>query len=767
MSKYLRYTLILGLMAALAMPFVYTPSTVFPFVFGKAIFFSLLIEILAVLYAILAVLEPKYRPRPSLLLYALSGYLATMLLSTVFGEDAHRSFWGNHERMSGVFTILHFFVLFFIARSVLNSKRAWNLFWSVFLATSAIMATLAIVEHFFPQALMVNAPGGRVWATLGNYIYLGVYMSFALFAGGYLLTITRRVFSRSLIALTMLADFYVILLTESRTTLLALVLVAAALVLLAAWRAKGKWRRVAAAGVLLFALAVIGLFLARDTALVAKVPAISRLFQTSLTAGGDRTRLIAWQIAWDAWKAKPFFGWGPENYYQAFNFFYRPESLIYSYYETWFDRAHNSVLDALSMTGLIGLMVYLGVFAAAAAVVARRIRSASFTHAPAPPHGGTVRGSAPQNSEIKGAQGVSPWSFTFFQGVLWLSALAAYFLENLFAFDALSGFLLFYLVLAFIDKPEQAADVPAEPAVESPAATPKRPVFARLLIILPMVLVAFWAADVNLREWRANQEGLLSIVKMREGRLADAAALHASALSRGSPHANQIRADFAREVGQNLGFTQQGRGPDALRLAEIAVYDLRRNIEEGKDVYDYALLAQLLIMLGPTDLRTLKEAEAVIKTALPLSPKRQQLGYTLARIYILEGQRDAAVSVLEQTMRDEPRLAEAHMLLAIALFDAGRQQEAWNEIQEALLRRYGWTNKEEMVLARSLGMKYGVPGNPLTLAEYAKMEARLGYTTSALFYVGQAVSKDPSLFDYKTLVNQIIAENTGASGSAN
>jgi hypothetical protein len=42
---------------------------------------------------------------------------------------------------------------------------------------------------------------------------------------------------------------------------------------------------------------------------------------------------------------------------------YNPQSLRFGSYETWFDRSHNTVLDVLSMTGLIGFITYAGVFA--------------------------------------------------------------------------------------------------------------------------------------------------------------------------------------------------------------------------------------------------------------------------------------------------------------------------------------------------------------------------------------------------------------------
>src|SRR6266404_4936637 len=123
MVRFLRRALQIGIGLGLLMPFVYTPSTTFPFVFGKAIFFCVLVEILAILFVVLACLSPADRPRKTMLLLVLLGSMAALSLSTLFGFDRDRSFWGNHERMSGLFVLLHFFLYYLIARSALKTKK--------------------------------------------------------------------------------------------------------------------------------------------------------------------------------------------------------------------------------------------------------------------------------------------------------------------------------------------------------------------------------------------------------------------------------------------------------------------------------------------------------------------------------------------------------------------------------------------------------------------------------------------------------------------
>lgn len=701
-----------GVVAGLAMPFVYTPATTFPFVFGKGIYFCILVEAMVALYAVLAVVSPEDRPRRSPLLYVVLAYAAALLVSTALGFDPHRSFWGNHERMSGSFVILHFIAYFVIARSVIRTKRGWDWILGIFLASSVVMGCLAVVEH--TRGLFVDQPGGRVWATLGNYIYLGVYMLFAMFTAAYLATEAKSWWTRGILAAVGLFSLYIIFLTETRAAILAVLLSVLVIPFLTAWRAKGKVRRwtvVAAAAIVALGA---GAYLARDTAFVQAIPGVRRLVNTTLTGGGDRTRIIAWEIAIQAWKDKPIFGWGPENFYAAFNVYYHPESLIYSYYETWFDRAHNSVLDMLSMTGVVGTVLALGIYLVAAYTAIRRVRAGGLTAV---------------------------------QGALFVLFLGAYFFQNLFAFDALSGFLLFYLLLAFLD---------AEPKIQAPAPEESKrlPTAAAAIVTAPIVILMVWCAVLNVRMWQANVLNLKAIAQIRYGRLADALTLHEAALAEGSPHASELRADFAREAAQVIGNVPKGQENDAPPLLQKAVDDLRANVAEGKDVFDSIMLAQVLMSSNSPDL--LSEAERVLKDAIPLSPKRQQLLYTLARVLILENRPDEAITIMDQVITDEPAVGESHWVFSLALNAAGKKDEAWNELVQAMKYGYVWRSDSERQMMLDMSGEYGAPQDPKALAAYAEAEAATGASSSAVADMKKAVGEDPTLQDrYDALLTSL------------
>lgn len=717
MKKYLRYLIQIGILLGLVMPFVYTPSTTFPFVFGKAIFFCILVEVITVLYVALAVFSPKDRPHRSLLLYVLLAYMGALLLSTIFGVDPVRSFWGNHERMSGSFVILHFFLYFLVARSVLKTKKDWTVVFGTFLVSTVIMSVLAIIEHFSAKGLFADAPGGRVWGTLGNYIYLGVFMLFGVYIASYLAIQNRLLFIRIPLIAIALLDTYVLFLTESRASLLTLIVSLFVIACIAGLSAKGKTRKMVIGASVGFFVLLGFLFLGRNTPIVHSIPAVGRLMSTTLSGGGDRTRIIAWEIALQAWQNKPVFGWGPENFYTAFNLYYRPESLRYSYYETWFDRAHNSFLDAMAMTGSVGALLYLSVFVTAGVTVARSVKRNRLT---------------------------------VVEGTLFVLLIGAYFLQNLFAFDALSGFLILFLLLAFLDQQN-------DNSLEEKSVFVIPQTLGSVVVAIVAIFFGYFVL-VNMHTWQANRKNLDAIAALRYGNFAEALTIHAAALAYGSPHVMELRSDFARDAGQIFGHVPTGKEQDATHVLQTAISETQQNIKEGSDVYDSIVLAQIYIQTN--DPKYLAQAEQVLKAAIPLSPKRQQLLFTLARDYLLEGKNTEAVQVLQGVVKDEPLVAESHWLLSVALYQDKQEAASWQEMQVALREGYVWRSSEEVRLLLLVGNKQTMPADAAILAGYAEAEASTGATSTAREHMQKAVSLDPSYQDRATALYQKIGTPT-------
>src|SRR5438105_119115 len=73
----------------------------FPYITGKNFLFRIVVELVLLCYVMLALAEPKYRPRTSWLMWAVLAFVAWMAVATVFSIDPIKSFWSNFERMEG------------------------------------------------------------------------------------------------------------------------------------------------------------------------------------------------------------------------------------------------------------------------------------------------------------------------------------------------------------------------------------------------------------------------------------------------------------------------------------------------------------------------------------------------------------------------------------------------------------------------------------------------------------------------------------------
>ena len=91
-----------GLFLLLLLPLVVTPSTLFPFVVGKATYFRGLVEILFALWVLVAVASPRYRLGRSWILSIFAIYVLVNLAAALMGVSFQRSFCGDYRRMGGV-----------------------------------------------------------------------------------------------------------------------------------------------------------------------------------------------------------------------------------------------------------------------------------------------------------------------------------------------------------------------------------------------------------------------------------------------------------------------------------------------------------------------------------------------------------------------------------------------------------------------------------------------------------------------------------------
>jgi len=139
---------------------VFPTSFIFPFIVPKILMFRSLVTLMIGCYILLLLINwQEFKPKFSLLNLALAAFLASFAISTFSGVDPYHSFWDNHERMLGLFTIFHYVAYYFICSSVFKTWADWSKALKVFLVAGSLVMLVGILQHFKP-ALLLN--GGKI-----------------------------------------------------------------------------------------------------------------------------------------------------------------------------------------------------------------------------------------------------------------------------------------------------------------------------------------------------------------------------------------------------------------------------------------------------------------------------------------------------------------------------------------------------------------------------------------------------------------------------
>lgn len=341
--------------ASFFVPLVRSSSYLLPTITPKVYVLRSVIELMLGAYLLLLIINwREYRPKLSLLNIAMLLFLCSLVISTVFSLDVHRSFWDTYVRMLGLFSIAHYIVFYFICSSIFKTWDDWK--WAlrifVFAGGIAMIAGMAQVD----TDVLIK----RISGTTGNPIYFGGYGLFLFFAS--CLLIIKEESRKFKIIATVFATVALagVFLSGSRGVLVALFIGAVAVAVWYAIVLKEHRRMRQALLILVLAMTFVAstLFFFRSAKFVSSIPGIGRLAGSSFSAADPR--ILIWKGAVQAWKNKPLLGWGPNNFFYANNQYYNPHSL-----GSWSDNAHNVILNTLVEQGAVGLAIYLFMFSSA------------------------------------------------------------------------------------------------------------------------------------------------------------------------------------------------------------------------------------------------------------------------------------------------------------------------------------------------------------------------------------------------------------------
>lgn len=650
MVKFLR----LGIAAVFFVPLIYSSATIFPFIFPKSLAFRALIELLLAPYLYLVLTNPEYRPKRSNILIAIFAFFGIEILATIFSVDPSRSFWGNHERMMGLYAYAHVVLFFLIATSVYRTKNEWRRLILYAIISGAIVTMLGYIQHF-STSFLHEVKGGRIFSTFGNSIYLSAYLLFQIYLlFWYALSEKRLAYKMplfSLLALEIIAFFW----ARTRGAFIALIVSGIVLILLSAWHKLRSRPRLLAGAALLPVAVFFLLFIFKDISVLKNNKFLAPITQLSAQEVTAKTRLLNWKIGLHAWTARPLLGWGPENYYFGFNKFYDPKFLQYSNYETWQDHAHNFLIDTLSDSGILGLLAFLGIFF----FVIKELFL------------------------LGKKQGEKSTSIIF------LSIIVAYFVQNLFAFDTLAIWIMIYTIFGYIhirsveaEKIKEVKEGPAflrlDPVTRMGLCLGTALIMVMLIIFTNIIPFTVSAKTISAGEIFSRDPGaaynMLTVV-----------------LEKPSPYKAESRDEFSKIVTAILQNAQNLTRDDASRFALKVREEYKKNIiAHPRDVFINLANAQWnMVMASVFDPVYFLDAEEYLLRAKELSPRRQQIYYLLIRLYILRGRFVEAAFLGKEVVELNPKISQSHWIYGEALSRSGETVLGFKEMRGALHGEFG------------------------------------------------------------------------------
>lgn len=646
LNNWLKRVLVGGLYVVLLIPLYVSGGMFFPFITGKNFAFRIIVEILALVWFWLWVSDKSIRIKRTWIAYGVAGLVITATLATIFGANPYHSFWSNYERMDGLVGLLHMGLYFVLLASTLTSEKLG----SGFFHTSMGVALLASLYGFGQLAgkLVINQGGVRLDATFGNATYLAVYMLFHIFIAAFYMHKNWHIDWTRYVYTPLIVIYGIILYhTATRGAILGLIggtILAFAIV---GFKSSGRARKMALGGIAVVIILMGSVFALRNNDFVKSSQTLSRFANISLTEITTQSRFIIWGISLKGVKENPILGWGPENYNIVFNKYYEPELWRQ---ETWFDRSHNILLDWFVTAGALGLMSYLALFFGAVYMIWRK------------------------NNE-------SSSDFSLGERAILTGLFGAYFIQNLFVFDNLISYMMFFSLLGYLHmRGSVEARIIFVPLSRfwSKIRTLLSGAYQPVAISIMALFILFAIYFINVKPIQANREMIRTLYPRTLTEEKFKAFEHMFSLNTfGSTEAREQLIFLLTElrgrsnIDQNL-FTRALEFTQAQMLKELS--------RSGNDARHQLFMGSFYQTFGrPVD--ALKH----YTLAHELSPNKQIIMFSIESIYIINKQFDKALEIAKKAYDLDPSYDQARIRYATAAVYNKDNDLA----EELLLPRYG------------------------------------------------------------------------------
>jgi tetratricopeptide (TPR) repeat protein len=398
--------------------------------------------------------------------------------------------------------------------------------------------------------------------------------------------------------------------------------------------------------------------------------------------------------------------------------------------ETIWDRAHNVVLNALATMGVVGLLSYLSIFIIIFYILIKKLREKK----------------------------IGRLSF----GVL-SAMIIAYVGQNLFIFDTMANYFMFFLVLGYINYLGfNKEDVPPATSPEAEADKEKSP--SIFLITILLILAIILAYQTNVRPSRANFACTRAILAGRTGNAQEAIEKYQEAINYKSQQgAYEIRhklAAFAIQIADHQRKKNKDFDPS---LLYYTLKEVGKNIKtDSLDTIPYLYVGRIYILLIDKEPEAAGEQALIaINKALNLNRNNPRIWYELGQAQLSLRKFDQSYESFKKALELNPKVAISYWFVGITAHQVGHYQEAVLNVEKAM--ELGYENYKNSIvdLMRLVNIyekagnyqkviesyKLAVeeePQNPQLYASLAAAYAKVGNYEKALETALKAAEIDPN-----------------------
>ena len=350
---------------------------------------------------------------------------------------------------------------------------------------------------------------------------------------------------------------------------------------------------------------------------------------------------MVWGMALRGFIENPILGWGQDNFNLVFNKYFNPG--MYSQ-EPWFDRAHDVFFDWLIAGGLLGLLAYLSMFGVAIYTIWKK---------------------------------TDKLNFTLTDQAIFTGMFVAYFVQNIFVFDNLMSYTMFFTLLAYLHYGSKTTTV-SVPTRKIVQASEDELFFVQFISSVVLIVLIFSIYFLNIKPIFTSKALIqaLSTQDLKQGLV-----YFKKALSYKSFGSSELREQLVQRTASLRGSNID----NALKLEyfNLAKDEMQKQIDSAPDDARYRVfMTTLLSSYGLRD-----EALASAKKANELSPKKQSILFELIAAYINKGDYNEAFRLAKYAYDLEPNFSEAQRVYATIAVYAKKDDDP--EIREIMVKLFG------------------------------------------------------------------------------